>query len=363
MLFINKGAAIKQRHLSPLLIIKRIIMKDSLLTKHELKLIWLVLIILWGIIFFIEKGMRKEKDVKSSKTITFVMGQDKVGKDYFSLAKEHFTFHPTDQTDVVTEQATTIKGVIEYINTSNKYWSEINIVAHGNAKTGLNLYLDHEGHKATPKRMVQEVLLASLPRFNTGSVDSNTTINIISCGIGSNPMISLSMKQILSTQDGQYPNVNCSEKFVVFKPGENGIVEKYSVKTWSYFFKRGYRPSDSEIEASMVAQYPNVKQNWRSSLNSSKQKTTDYHLPISYTKYYLNKNDRPNFKNEVDKKEWVLSQPEVADQLDALDLGYDDFHWQTRKIYEKNSDNDVKYAVKTVGMTTVLCFLDDLAAI
>jgi hypothetical protein len=279
------------------------------------------------------------------------------------LAKEHFTFHPTDQTDVVTEQATTIKSMIEYINTSNQYWSQINIVAHGNAKTGLNLYLDHEGHKATPKRMVQEVLLASLPRFNTGSVDSNTTIKIISCGIGNNPMISLSMKQILSNEDGQYPHVNCSDKFVVFKPLENGIIEKYSVNTWSYFFKRGYRPSDSEIEAAMVAQYPDVKQNWRSSLNSPSKKTTDYHLPISYTKYYAHKDDRPNFKNNADKKAWVLNQSSVTDQLEALDLSYDDFHWQTRKIFEKSSDDDVKYAVKTIGMTTVLCFLDDLVAI
>ncbi len=302
-----------------------------------------------------------ERPGEDRKSITFIMSHDKPGKSYYSLATEYFANHKTAKTNIVTTECRTISCVVESLNDlKGGKWSEVNLVAHGNSKTGLNLYLDDEGHKATPKRMVQEVLLKNVPRLSSTVVDSNTNINVFSCGIGTNPLISLSMDQIFSA-DVSSPNVNCSDKYIVFRPDSNGTVQLIEANYWPYYYKRGYRPSVSEIDAEMKRLYPNVQEDWAEKLedtHADQMQRMDYHIPVSFTRVYADRHQRPKFDSYESKMEWVKEQEQITLQLEELEMGYDDFHWSVDRRIIKDENGGKTYAVKAIGMSTVLCFLD-----
>jgi hypothetical protein len=298
---------------------------------------------------------------KTEKTITFILSADSPGKQYFQLAEEHFRVHPLEATDIVTSECRSIECVINYLNdqSSGIHWAQINLVAHGNSKTGLNLYLSDSGHKATPKRMVQEVALSNLPRLQSTFVDSSTAINILACGIGTNPMVSLSMKSIFRIDNGSFPNVDCSDKYVIFRSDVNGIVQKVEADYWPYYFKRGYRPSISEIEHEMQAQYPKDSILWEQILErpTDDALTMEFHIPISYTQIYKNKNDRPSFSSQKCKDDWAKSKLTIQKKLKEIDMDFDDFHWQIDKRIIKSGKGESQYAVKAIGMSTSMCFL------
>lgn len=295
------------------------------------------------------------------KSITFIMSNDKPGKSYYSLATEYFSKHITAKTDLITAECRTVSCVIERLNRLEKgKWSEVNLVAHGNSKTGLNIYLKAEGQKATPKHLVQEVLLKNLPELSYSVVDTHTNINVFSCGVGTNPLITHSIERIFHT-DTFSPNVNCAEKYIVFRPDSNGIVQMIEANYWPYYYRRGYRPSASEITAEMKQIYPSVKKNWAKKLEGTQVdqlQSMDYHIPVSFTKIYEDKHQRPNFDSEMSKMKWVRGQLQIKSQLADLEMGYDDFHWSVDKRIITDEKGIKKYAVKAIGMSTVLCFLD-----
>lgn len=314
------------------------------------------------VILLITSCDREEQKISTKrKSITFILSSDSPGKNYFALAAEHFRKHDTGKTDIVTSECRSIACVIAYLNDhkATEPWKQINLVAHGNSKTGLNLYLSDGGHKATPKRMVQEVALSTLPKLEGGVVDATTRIDVLACGIGTNPMIALSMKAIFRPLSGSSPMVNCAKAYIIFRPDTNGIVQKLKASYWPYYYKRGYRPSISEIDQQMKALYPRDTQLWTEMIESPTDSslTKDYHIPVSYIKFYDDKNDRPDVGSHTAKAEWAQSQPQIIDKLAELEMSYDDFTWQIDKRIIKDTNGKKRYAIKAIGMTTALCFL------
>lgn len=295
------------------------------------------------------------------RSITFILSSDSPGKNYFALATEHFSDHPTESTTVVTAECRSIGCVIDYLNNraDGKKWSRVNLVAHGNAKTGLNLYLSDGGHKATPKRMVQEAALGSLPRMSGSTVDSATHIQVYACGIGTNPLIALSMKRIFRSENGPDPDVDSAADYIVFRSDVNGVVQRLEAEYWPYYYKRGYRPSTSQIERDMQRQYPKDEQLWSEILNNPTDDgwTLDYNIPVSYTRIYHDKDARPRFDSDESKLDWVRSQVEISDKLQELDMQHDEFHWRVDRRIIKDIDGKNQYAVKAIGMATAICFL------
>jgi len=302
-----------------------------------------------------------EANVKREKTVTFILSADIPGKQYFQLAEEYFRKHPEGATDIVTSECRSIACVIDYLNEygGEDHWAKVNLVAHGNSKTGLNLYLSDGGHKATPKRMVQEVALNNLPSLSSRSVDSSTIIDVMACGIGTNPMIALSMKSVFKTDGLSWPTVNCSDKFVVFRTDTNGVVQKVEAQYWPYYYKRGYRPSVSEIDDVMNERYPKDSVLWDGLLSNptDDDMTMEYHIPISYTQLYEKKSDRPTFTNQQSKEQWAKSQRSIAEKLVEINMDFEQFHWRVDKRIIKDADGKYQYAVKAIGMTTSICFL------
>ncbi len=303
------------------------------------------------------------EEIIGRTSITFIMGEDKTEVDYYSNAIDHFVFDTDEKTDLVVNTCRTIKHVIDYLNNSsergNVPWSIINVVAHSNPKTGLNLDLFDEGPKATPKRLLQAVLLGSLPKLRKSRVDKDTKINFWSCGIGKNPIINLSLKAIFKPEEGDSAQVYCSPHFVIFHPSKNGdSAQRLKASYWPYYYKRGYRPSISEIEYAMRNEFPDEEIDWSSALNSETMDSSafhqSYHIPISYIKVFTKKTDRPDFDSENSKIEWIKSQRSIRDQLYDTDIPFEKFNWQVNKIIHTDESGNRVPAVKAIGMATVL---------
>lgn len=311
------------------------------------------------------------KEVEEDGTsVTFIMGQDKPGSDYYTLAEEHFLYDDVERSDVVVNSCRTISDIIEFLNQSElrkkSPWSVVNIVAHGNPNTGINLYLSSEGEKATPKRMLQEVLLGSLPKLTNEVVDSSTKVNVWSCGIGKNPLITMSMQKFFQPNNGDSVSVYCSPHFVIFKPDSlTAKIQRLNLSYWPYYYKRGYRPSESEIVQAMNQSYPSDTINWKEAIREKDDEdlfSQEYHIPVSYTKIYETKNDRPDLDTVTQQLAWLQSQDNVMNQIEESGIPIDKFHWQVRKIIHTNKYGDKVPAVKAIGMATVVNVLKRVEA-
>ncbi|MGK0278846.1 MAG: hypothetical protein ACI9RU_001612 [Litorivivens sp.] len=289
--------------------------------------------------------------------IVFLMGHDKWGSSYFQHAEEYYRTNDSAENFMVVHHCKTLADVINYLNAEDTIFKTIDIVAHGNAATGLNLYLSEGGYKATPKRMVQEVILRDLPRLTEGVVDSSSTIRVWSCGIGENLLVAHSLPLILKPEIGPYAHVECSKHFVVFKPDQEGVIQRYAAAYYPYQYKRGLKPALSIIALNMQNRFPEVDINWSDAI-ADDNNFIDYHLPISFTRTYINKEDRPDIGIEKQQLMYVRDQPEIRDQLDEIDMDYDDFSWSVSKRKELQDDGTYTFCIKAVGMTTLLCFLD-----
>lgn len=302
------------------------------------------------------------EDSQLKTSVTFIMGKDKKGSDYYTLAEEYFLYHPKERSDVVIKSCYTISDVINFLNDSrlrnNAPWSVINLVAHGNPNTGINLYLDSEGEKATPKRMLQAVLINSLPKLNSNVVDSTTKVNVWSCGIGKNPLINLSIRKLFQPKDGDSVSVYCSPHFVIFRPdADSAAIQRLSLSYWPYYYKRGYRPSESEIVHAMKRNYPSDSINWSEAIEVTETNdlfSQEYHIPISYTKIYEAKSDRPDLYSLEQKLSWINSQQSILSQIEESGIPIDKFHWQVNKIIYTDKNGDKVPAVKAIGMATVV---------
>ena len=295
-------------------------------------------------------------------SVTFVMGADKQGSNYYTLATEHFLFDDQERTDIVINSCRTISDVINFLNDSKlrntNPWSIINIVAHGNPNTGINLYLSDEGEKATPKRMLQAVLLDTLPKVNASVVDSTTKVNVWSCGIGKNPLITFSMSKFFQPDNGDNLSVYCSPHFVIFKPDtESHKISRLSLSYWPYYYKRGYRPSDSEIVQALNRSYPTDTVNWNHAIEQSIDSdlfSQEYHIPVSYTKIYDQKSERPDLTTTEQQMQWLNAQKSILEQIEDSGIPKEKFNWQVRNIIHTDSYGNKVPAVKAIGMATVV---------
>lgn len=308
------------------------------------------------------------KRTEPGKSVTFIMGEDLNGKNYYQLASDYYTFHPEESTDLVISNCRTIGNVIDFLNQSAhrgcQPWSEINIIAHGNPNTGLNLQITEGGFKATPRMLIQELLLNNLPSIEKGIIGSCTKVNIWSCGVGENPLINKAMQKIFCSESGDKAQVYCSPHFVIFHPFAGyDFPSRLSSSFWQFYHKRGYRPGNLEIAKAFGHQFPRAEIDWMSSLNRKVEEEPDslchgqYHIPVSYTRIYAQKEDRPELKSEEEKEAWALNQSAIQEQITDTGIQADKFQWTVHKIIHTREDGSRVPAIKAIGMATVLFVL------
>lgn len=295
-------------------------------------------------------------DVEDGLHLVFLLGEDKAGHAYYSLADEYYAGLPA--VDHLVRHIRSLSGVIDYLNgLQGQAIHTVDIVVHGNKNTGLTTDITEGGYRATPKRLLQEAILHRSARLAPDVVDSFTVVHVWSCGVGSNRIMRLGVRQLFRPSSGPAPRIEISEDFVVYKRSKEGQVQRYAATYYPYQYRRGYRPSESEILHDLRSRYPDSTVDWEAAMRDPSQHI-EYHLPVTFLQYYDNPRNRPDLSTAEQRLGYVRAQSEITDQLTELDMTYDDFHWQVDKRIVTDNTGRKRYAVKAIGMTTILCYLE-----
>lgn len=303
----------------------------------------------------------------SGKSITFILGRDKPGQDYFRLAEQHFLWDSLEKTDHIVKSVHTLSGIIHFLNKNKgtRGWSVVNVVLHGNMWSGLSVPMWDEGERAYPKELFRAARSGQFPKLDTGAIDKNSKINFWACGIGKNPLINLAIEEIFTSEIGITPSIYTSPHFVIFKEDRQGTVRRLNASYWPYFYRRGYRPGDLEIANALATQFPEDSVSWQNALQVSSGQsastfTEQFHIPVSWTVLYENKESRPDVYTEDQKMTWIRAQPELMEKIADLEIPIDKYTWTVHKIIYRHKDGTTQPAIKAIGMSTVLCVLDPL---
>jgi len=328
------------------------------------------------VLIFLVMALKLREDTKACvaeteirPTVTFIVGQDKPGKNYFSQAEEYFSWNKRDKTDEIVKTCRSLGDIIGHLNEksiqNNISWGTINVVLHGNVWTGLSMDITEGGHRATPKRLVQSILLKSYPDIFANTMDSCTQLNFYGCGIGKNPMVVQSLKKIFSPTEGQDPDIFISPDYVVFSSTGNANSPKMlRANYWPFIFKRGYQPDLGSIAQELKSENPKEELDWKEALereellegeNSFNQ---SFHIPVVHTVIYPDKESRPNVSTDTEKQTWISEQDALLEKISAVGIDQDKFTWTINKIRYKNKDGSTEPAIKAIGMATILCVLE-----
>ena len=303
-------------------------------------------------------------------SVTFLLGEDKQGQHYFTLAEQHFLKDSTEGTDQVVRSCRSLAELIEYLdrNAGDHPWGLIQIVVHGNVWSGLSLPMWQDGPRAYPKDLLKAVKAGKFPKLRQKSVDEQTKINFWACGIGKNPYMKLALDRLFENDAMSSPQVYVSPHFVIFKETASGIPNRLAASYWPYFFKRGYRPSDTHIAAEFEQSFPEVTVDWSAALRR-KQMTSDsalfhnsFHIPVVWTKLYNRKEDRPSVKTMAEKTQWIEGQPGLQRRIDMLGIPKSRYHWTVNKVIITQPDGSRRPAIKAIGMATVICVMRPISS-
>lgn len=301
---------------------------------------------------------------QQGSTITYIMGEDKEDQSFYTLAKRFFLNDSVARTDQMVYHIRSMEELINHLNAMeiNKPLDRIELVTHGNVWSGLSAKILDGGERSYPKDLLKAKLKDKLPSLLPGVVDRKTDINLWGCGIGRNPIMNIALDKIFTDTSGVRPRVRASEDFVVFRdvPGRLAPV-KLAASYWPYFFKRGYRPSESLIREKLNENYPEAKVNWEEAMsrqtseNDTASFVNSFHVPVSWTVIYDNKADRPSVKSDNEKMDWIRSQKGLMKKIEDLSIPIKDYNWTVNKIIHTNTQGEKVPAIKAIGMSTVLC--------
>lgn len=294
---------------------------------------------------------------------TFLLGEDKENHAYFELAAKHFAQAPEEQSDVIIDHCRSLDCIVHEINRRpDKDIKKINIVSHGNPHTGLRTSILENGHRATPKRIIQATLNGDMPVFSANKINPETQINFYSCGIGQNALLTFGLKQLFKNEHGDTSQLYCSPDFVVFRYGDKSdyplLIQS---KFYPYYYQRGYRPSPSIIAQDMRRQYPDEVIDWQAAIEDTDVHEDafhhEFHIPIRHTKIYPSKDARPDVGSTAEKMAWLQQQPEILDQLEEVNIPIDQFHWRVDKVIHTLENGKKVPAIRAIGMSTSLVVL------
>ncbi len=303
---------------------------------------------------------------KQQPSITFLLGQDKEGQHFFQLAEQHFLLDSTEKTDRVVKSCRSLYSMLEYLKTTphQQPWGVINLVVHGNMWGGLSLPMWEEGERAYPKELYRAAMEGQFPVLPASSVDEKTRVNIWACGIGKNPLINLALETLFTNEDGVAADIYASPDFVVFREvaGREAPV-RLNLSYWPYFFRSGYRPSETEISRQLAMQYPDAAVAWKQALQTENPESdqavffNEFKVPVVWTVLYPDKNSRPDIGTDEQKMHWIKNQSQLMQKVKDLEIPLEKYHWTVNKILYRHPDGRMQPAIKAIGLCTVLCVL------
>ena len=307
----------------------------------------------------------EEKITYKHRSITFVIGEDKSTNKYYTYAAQYFRQHEMGENNKVIIAPMTLVEILNHLNTipDDERWDKINIISHGNSWTGLAIKVSPKGPRTTLESILDLERNGQIPTLKSGIFDEHSHIILFACGLGLNDALMYKLKEVFASDSS--PILTSTKLFNIFSVGKT--TSKHSL---AYFYNSFYKPNRYLGKPNLVTQlkkrYPDIDIDWLAALKRKVPKypgqpfSYKYHIPISWTEVYAEKEDRPKLKTESDIIDWILNQPEFLNLIKEYDIPLNKYQWSVRYKNYTNSDGEIRPAMRIKGKTTVMSVLKEL---
>lgn len=309
-----------------------------------------------------------EKEVIVSENpyqeVTFIMGEDQtLYNPYYATALSYFSTDSVESTPLIVAACSTMVGVRNWLETNAPVsgpWKRINIVAHGNEWTGINVPLSPDGQRCSSSGLQQAIADGIIRPLPNTIIDHSTHLAIFGCNVGKDTLLLQTLGQAFGGNDEQRPIVSSARHFNIFKQEGHSFSRQLAT---SYFvpFPANSFPGNYQLAQQISTKYPDVAIDWKKALLRLKPQEDDspyvhyFSIPAEWAVMYAKNQKLPQLKSEKEKIEWVKQQKELMVQLEQMQLAPEAFRWEM-----SSTKFDGYPTVVAKGLTTIYCVLEPL---
>lgn len=294
--------------------------------------------------------------------ITFILGQDqRKSNPYYETALKYFSTDSVESTPLLVSHCQSLHDVQQYLMDhapDHGSWRKINLVAHGNQWTGINVPVIADGPRSSTaalKEALDEGILKPLPNE---LIDQHTTIAVLGCNVGKDTALLQQLSYAFGGIDQERPLVSSARYFNIFRD-EGFSFSRHLAESHFISMPAGRFPGNQHIAKQFAQKYPDEDINWMKALltltpQDSRQPYVHYfNIPAEWTIVYPDSTQRPNPISTEEIHHFVSQQTDLRQELNRMQLDASAFQWQL-------SPTDIQGypAIHIEGQTIIYCILE-----
>lgn len=303
------------------------------------------------------------------ENITFIMGRDEKGENqYYRNATAYFRSDARESTPQVVTHCTTLLEVRDYLvehrAENGRPWGIINLVVHGNERTGLSCPARAGAGRTTAETLLAVLRSGGFPPLPDDVADEKSEIRIQACGVGRDREL-LRLVGLALGGEERRPVIKASPHFQTYEAEEyHGRVlscRKALAETWSVNYPAGYKPAEILLAKRLSRRAPGENVNWRDAMSRTAPRfsgdvySRTFNTPVEWIVTYP-ADQLPDVGDPIGQEEWLRRQDELAARLEKMGLAPRDFTWHFSVIEGENGEP----AVRALGLMTTLCVLREV---
>lgn len=347
---------------------------------------WLIVVLILGFIamFFIKKGNSlfalifigmvsiagsgcgETASENQHNAVTFILGEDQTSKNqYYESALQYFSTDSIESTPLVVTNCKSLAAVREFLlknSPTTGAWQHINLIAHGNEWTGLNVPIVPEGERCTQAALQTAMLQKIIKPLPNQTVNDRTRLHIVGCNVGKDTLLLKTISRAFGGSDTARPLVSAARYFNIFEK-EKVEMNRHLAKSYFVSIPAGKFPGNRHVESLFKNKYGAEKMNWFKALLTLKPETPEmpyvhyFNIPATWTVVFPNEKERPILETEAEEWDWVNQQEIFMQQLENMDLQPDNFQWTTENLTFAAPNGQELPAIQISGQTIIYCIL------
>jgi hypothetical protein len=311
---------------------------------------------------------------KIRESITFILGEDKsLDNPYYSEACKYFNTCLAAKTTYLINNCRSLTEVRNYLQKhaplNNQPWGRINLVSHGDEWLGLSVKVTPDSRRATLERLREHIDQGTFAPLSDSIIDQNSEIAVHACGIGNNTSFVETMGVVFRSTSS-IPQVVAPRLFEFYSSSETKdgaiVSNNYHAKVWMVCFRKGDKPGNTVLCNLFHEKYPDVNIDWQDALTRLKPRYDGdsycytFDIPVNLVIEVSNRDSLPDLSVNANILSWINQQPEINHILSKIQIPADQFSWNLKKGFSRDSKGNRKVAVSVKGFCTMFCVLKPL---
>ena len=295
-------------------------------------------------------------------TVTFILGEDHYAVNpYYANALAYYRQNTQSQAGYLVTNCRSLLEVCDYLQQQSpegRPWGRVNLVAHGNPWTGMDLPIQPGDSSRTSTATLlagrAAGVLKPLPRQ---VLDERSEVHLHGCALGLDTLLLQTLSKTLGNAQ-----VLSTPFFNQYEP-VNGQMQQSLAEFWHISYPTYQRPPVEKRAQQLAAKYPEMDIDWADALSRRRPRWPgDSYwkpvvVPVHWAATYPGNAEIPDLKTPEARQNWLAAQPELLAAIAELGLPLEQFRWNFHREILTFEDGAVEPAVVAEGQTTVCCVL------